>query len=142
MEETMNINSAFPSDYLRASDIPPGRRVTVTIEGVSIIKIGDDQRPVVHFQGKQKGLVLNKTNANMIIEITGSDETDEWIGKSICLYSTKVDFQGRRVDALRVDYPAGHSNGQQRAVPRMPPAPPPALPPEAYDPDPDDNVPF
>jgi len=138
----VNINSAFPSDYLRATDIPAGRRVTVTIQGVSIVKIGDDQRPVVHFHGKQKGLVLNKTNANMIIEIAKSDETDDWIGMSFCLYSTKVDFQGRRVDALRIDYPAGHANGQQRAVPRMPPAPPPALPPEAYDPDPDDNVPF
>ena len=116
----MKIMGAFPSDYLKAADIPNGRRVTVTIESVSIEKIGnsEDQRPVVYFQGKQKGLCLNKTNANQIIEIAKSDETDDWTGVQIALYSTKVDFQGRRVDALRVDYPpapaqAPGANGNQ-----------------------------
>jgi hypothetical protein len=129
VEEKMNINSAFPSDYLKASDIPAGRRVTVAIQGVNIVKLGDDERPVVYFMGKTKGLVLNKTNANMIIEIAKSEETDNWVGVQIAIYSTKVDFQGRRVDALRVDYPG---NGQRKAAP--PPPPPP-------DEDPD-NIPF
>lgn len=139
----MNINSAFPSDYLKAADIPQGRRVTVTIESVSIEKLGEDQRPVVYFKNKDKGLVLNKTNANMIIEIVGSEETEDWTGVQITLYSTKVDFQGRRVEALRVDHPAQNGN-KQAARPLVTRTAPPVVPPEFEDAPPldDDSIPF
>ena len=49
--------------------------------------------------------MLNKTNANMISEIAGSDETEDWTGIPVCLFVTRVDYQGKRVDALRIDYP-------------------------------------
>src|SRR5262245_40173132 len=102
----MNINGAFPSTYLKAADLQ-GRRITVAIAAVKMEDIGSDTKPVLHFQGKDKGLVLNKTNANMISEICGTDETDDWSGKRVVLYPTKTDFQGKRVDAIRVDYPDG-----------------------------------
>lgn len=102
----MNIGSAFPSTYLKAADLQ-GRRVSVTIAGVRMEDIGGEHKPILSFVGKDKGLVLNKTNANMIAEITGSEETDEWEGQAIVLYPTKTDFQGKRVDAIRVDYPSG-----------------------------------
>src|SRR5688572_18882559 len=98
----MKIGSAFPSDYLKAADLA-GRSVRVTIESVTTEKVGNDQKAILHFVGKDKGLVLNKTNANRIVEATGSDETDDWEGWSITLYSCKVDYQGKRVDAIRVD---------------------------------------
>lgn len=101
----VNINGAFPSTYLKASDLQ-GRRVSVTMAGVRMEDIGGEQKPILSFVGKEKGLVLNKTNANMIAEITGSEETDDWHGQAIVLYPTKTDFQGKRVDAIRVDYPA------------------------------------
>ena len=115
----MNINAAFPSNFLKAADLQ-GRRVSASISHVKMEDIGDDHKPVVYFNGKEKGLVLNKTNANMITEIAKSDETDQWRGVSIVLYPTKTDFQGKRVDAIRVDYPA---NG---AAPVTPPPPPPS----------------
>ena len=61
----MDINSAFPSNYLKAADLRGGR-VTVAIDSVVIENIGDEDKPIVYFQGKEKGLVLNKTNANMV----------------------------------------------------------------------------
>lgn len=110
----MNIKSAFPSRFLKAADLQ-GRRVIATINTVSMEDIGDDgQKPVVYFEGKDKGLVLNVTNANMIEEIAGSAETEEWGGVQIVMYPTKVDFSGRRVDAIRVDYPA---NGKPKPPP-------------------------
>ena len=102
----MNINSAFPSTFLKSADLG-GRRVAVTIAKVSMEDIGDDHKPVVYFTGKDRGLVLNKTNAAMISEIAGTAETDDWGGVKILLYPAKVDFQGKRVDAIRVDYPTG-----------------------------------
>lgn len=113
----MNINGAFPSTYLKAADLS-GRRALVTISHVKMEDIGDDHKPVLYFAGKDKGLVLNKTNANAITEITGTDETDGWRGKTIVLYVAKVDFQGKRVDAIRVDYP------QTATAPVAPPPPP------------------
>lgn len=100
----MNINGAFPSTYLKAADLQ-GRRVSVQIDGVRMEDIGGEHKPILSFVGKDKGLVLNKTNATMIAEICGSEETDEWQGQAIVLYPTKTDFQGKRVDAIRVDYP-------------------------------------
>lgn len=100
----MNINGAFPSAYLKAADLQ-GRRVVVKMAGVKMEDIGGDHKPILSFVGKDKGLVLNKTNATMIAEIVGTEETDDWAGQSIVLYPTKTDFQGKRVDAIRVDYP-------------------------------------
>lgn len=100
----MNINTAFPSSYLKAADLQ-GRRVPVTVDRVAMEDIGGEHKPVLFFQGKDRGLVLNKTNAAMIAEIAASEETDEWKGVRIVLYPTKTDFQGKRVDAIRVDYP-------------------------------------
>jgi hypothetical protein len=124
----MNINGAFPSTYLKAADLA-GRRVQVVMSHVTTEEVGDGHKPILHFQGKDKGLVLNKTNANMIIEITGTDETDHWAGHAVTLYVTKVDYQGKRVDAIRVDYP----QRQQQA----PPPPPPVSQPLT-----DEDIPF
>jgi len=113
----VNINGAFPSSYLKAADLQ-GRRVTVAIDKVVMEDIGGEHKPVVKFQGKDRGIVLNKTNAAMIAEIAGSEETDDWHGVKVTLYPTKTDFQGKRVDCIRVDYP---TNG---AAPKRAPEPP------------------
>jgi len=122
----MNINGAFPSTYLKAADLQ-GKRVTVTVDRVVMEDIGGEHKPVVKFVGKDRGIVLNKTNAAMIAEIASDEETDNWKGTKITLYPTKTDFQGKRVDCIRVDYP---SNGA-----RQPPPPPIAV-------DDEDPIPF
>lgn len=98
----MKLGEAFPGQYIKASDLQ-GKRVTVVIEDVRMEDIGGEQKPVIHFRGKDRGMVLNRTNANAIADILGSDETDDWGGKAILLYPTRVDFQGKRVDAIRID---------------------------------------
>lgn len=99
----MKISSAFPSDYLKAADLQD-QNVRVVMSHVEMKDIGDDHKPVLHFQGKDKGLVLNKTNANNITHAYG-DDTDGWAGKEIILYPTMVDFQGKSVEAIRVRSP-------------------------------------
>ena len=99
----MRVSNAFPSNFLRVDDLQ-NRRVKLPIERVAMEKVGGDDKPVVYFRGKDRGLVLNKTNAAMIEEITGKDEMDDWAGTEIVLYPARVDFQGKRVPAIRVDY--------------------------------------
>lgn len=99
----VNINEAFPSKYLKASDLQ-GEIVKVKIRDAVIEELGSDRRLVLYFAGKEKGLVTNKTNAMTIGEAFGID-TDDWAGKVIELFSMKVEFNGRMVDGLRVRVP-------------------------------------
>lgn len=100
----MNINGVFPSDFLKAIDLK-GRTIKVTIEGCTMEEIGSDKKPVLHFAGKDKGLVLNKTNASMLASAFGP-ETDAWAGKSIEMRPDKTQFNGQLVDCIRVQIPA------------------------------------
>lgn len=99
----MELNSIFPSKYLKAADLQK-KQITVIIDSAEIEVLGEDRKLVLHFKGKDKGLVCNKTNANRIAYTYGQD-TDSWIGKEIILYSELVDFQGRTVEAIRVKAP-------------------------------------
>ncbi|MGP1257068.1 MAG: hypothetical protein ACTS10_21810 [Kiloniellales bacterium] len=114
----MRISSAFPSNYLKASDLQ-GHEPTVTIARVAMETVGDDHKPILYFQGKEKGVVLNKTNANNIAMLYG-DETESWTGKPITLYSTWVDFQGKSVEAIRVRPPKNHHQQSHQAPPPPP----------------------
>lgn len=99
----MDVNAMYPSEYLKASDLQ-GKDHTVTIQGIKMEKIGRDDepaKPVLYFRGAKKGLVLNRTNANTVAEIYGT-ETNFWMGKPITLGVSWVDFQGRQVEAIRV----------------------------------------
>lgn len=99
----VNINEEFPSKYLKSADLQ-GNMVKVKIRDVLSEQIGADRKLIMYFQGKDKGMVLNKTNARTIGDVYG-DDTDSWINASIELFSMKVDFQGRMVDGLRVRVP-------------------------------------
>lgn len=94
-----NLNDMFPSKTLKADDLksPTGkgyREFNLTVESLEPVDFKDDQgvtekKWVVHFKGAQKGLVLNRTNAQTICDAYGED-TDEWIGNKIILYVTTV----------------------------------------------------
>jgi hypothetical protein len=107
-ESEMNVNDAFPSKYLKASDLN-GKKVRVMIANVLMEEVGDGSKPVAYFAGKQKGLVLNKTNA-MIIASGYGPETASWEGAEIDLYPGKTQFNGQMVDCLKVEVPAKHSD--------------------------------
>ncbi len=95
-----SISEFFPSKYVRAADLK-GRDVVVTVDQVIQEDVGSDLKPVVYFRGGQKGLVLNRTNAEAIAQLYG-DDTDKWPGARITLFATTVQFQGRSTPAIRV----------------------------------------
>jgi len=102
----MNIHDAFPSMYLKASDLGDAQPVA-SIDRVEMEPVGrqKEMKPVVYFLGKTKGMVLNKTNSKKIADIAGTPDTDEWHGVQVKLYATEVDFQGETVEAIRVKSP-------------------------------------
>ena len=107
----MDINQAFPSKYLKASDLE-GQRATVTISSATQEELGGDLKVILYFQGKEKGMVLNKTNAYTISAMYGPI-TENWIGRQIEIFATMVTFQGQPVPALRVAPPMQQQTPQQ-----------------------------
>lgn len=95
----MKIGELFPSKYLKATDLD-GDEV-FTMESLKQEELGDEAKPVVHFEEIDKGLVLNRTNANTIASLYGQD-TENWVGKQITLFATEVDFRGQQTLATRV----------------------------------------
>lgn len=101
----MKISQVFPSKYLIAADLN-GKSFTLHIKTVTL----DDmvthdnkkvKKPVVWFVEAKKGLVINVTNAKIIVALYG-DETDGWTGKSIAIYPTRVKAFGEMQDCIRV----------------------------------------
>lgn len=138
----MNINESFPSNYLKASDLGTGQPV-VTIDRVEYEAVGRDRemKAVIYFEGKEKGVVLNKTNARKITDLAGSPETDEWKGFKIRLFATTTEFGGETVECIRVKAAGanGNGNGHAAAKPtRRPEAVPPTGAPDVTD----DDIPF
>ena len=99
----MLISAAFPSKYLKSSDIG-NKTWKLKIASVKIENVGSDaeeHKPVLYFEGAQKGMVLNKTNAEAIAYVHG-DETDNWLGKEIEVFTMMVQYQGRSQPGIRV----------------------------------------
>jgi hypothetical protein len=85
----MNIEQLYPKKWLSAADLA-GRCVTVTISAVSLEQVRnprtnrEEPKLAVAFEGKQKRLLLNKTQAYALAAI-GSKETDGWAGMQVTL---------------------------------------------------------
>jgi len=96
----MELSEVFPSETLKAADLQ-GNEPIVTIATVDLKDFDNGKKLIITFVGKKKSLVCNKTNANRIAFMHGTN-TDNWIGKKIQLFTDLVDFQGKTVEAIRV----------------------------------------
>ncbi|MFA6134689.1 MAG: hypothetical protein WC869_11805 [Phycisphaerae bacterium] len=144
-----NVNDVFPTKYLSAGDLK-GQTVRLTIGEVTVETLGQgrqaQQKPVLYFRGKTKGLALNKTNTNAIAAVYGP-ETDDWIGAEIDVYPTKVEYAGDQVDAIRLKVVPPRAAGRVAAADSQAPLNPAPAPAGRYDernppPVESDSVPF
>jgi hypothetical protein len=100
----MGLSDVFgSSEFLKASDIQPGRQVDVVIDTVSVksFEQGGDKLQIT-FRDKEKSLVCNKTNAEEIAAQHGDKWETNWAGKRISLYQTTVAYEGKTVPCIRV----------------------------------------
>lgn len=134
------ISTLFPSRYFSAGDLQ-GQPLRVTIESVTTEAVGQgndaQNKPVLHFVGHAKALVMNKVNAMTIAGLLGSN-TDTWAGRDIILKATTTLFQGRMVPCLRIDAFTPPRRGAPPPEPKRPAAAPPQEPPP-FD---DDDIPM
>ena len=101
----MKLNDAYPSQFLTAEDLD-GKDITITIAEIELEEIGQghdkSKKLVIGMTGKKKRFVVNKTNANTIAKVLGSDDTDDWLGQRITIGPREVEFQGNMVWSIRV----------------------------------------
>lgn len=123
-----SMDDVYGGTALKAEEMPADFRAIVTVEHVSVQTVGkgaEQQKKLeLRFLGKEKTLLLNITNANMMAEITRTRDYEQWVGHRVVLYRTMTDYAGKRVAALRLDHPPAAGNGQARPVPPPPPPPP------------------
>lgn len=97
--------SMYDAKYIGAWDLPANKDVIVVIDRVEASVLtssrGTNKKPVVFFRGKEKGLVLNKTNGNAIAGMYGT-RTSKWKGQPIAIYATTTSVGGETVDCVRV----------------------------------------
>ena len=88
----MKVSEAFPSKYLKADDLQ-GKMHTVVMSHIKFEPMQDgEEKPVLFFTKGNRGLVLNKTNAEEIQTAYG-EEMDDWTGKQIVLYPHPDQFR-------------------------------------------------
>ena len=100
----VRIDSLF-GNYLKSSDITG--EMPVEIVSVAIEHFGredeSEKKAVVYFVGIEKGLVLNRINSDILKELSGTDETDDWNALNCVLYvDPNVQFGGKRVGGVRI----------------------------------------
>ena len=125
--------TAFGS-FLKQEDLQ-GKTPRVVIASVEQEDIKDpesgkpEKKLVMHFLGKDKTLILNRTNCESMETITGTDDYAAWGGHAVVLWADpSVKFGAKTVGGLRI----------RAAAPVRPPPPPPP-PVETGD---DDAIPF
>lgn len=97
--------SMMDRDFIFAFDLN-GKDVTVTISRVEAGQLTGQggrkaKKPVVYFDGKEKGLALNATNAKTIAAMYGN-YTEKWIGKGVTLFPTTTQMGGETVECIRI----------------------------------------
>jgi len=128
--------TAFGS-FLKQEDLQ-GKAVKVLIAGVEMEEVKNpdsgknEMKLVMHFAGKDKALILNRTNCEAMEAICGTDDYGAWVGHPIILFTDPtVKFGGKTVGGLRLRA----INGPAVVVP---PPPPPVVA-EDFD---DETIPF
>ena len=119
----MDITQSFPTKYLQKADFAQPKLVTVdtvAMENVALDSQPADMKPVLYFKGSPKGMILNKTNANICTALWGN-MTENWTGRQIVAYDdVTIQYQGKLEGGIRL-------RPNQEPV-KVPPGPQPMAP--------------
>lgn len=94
-------------DYLGAYSLEPGQELNLTIKNVVRQQVtGADGKKeectVAYFTENVKPMILNVTNCKTIQKLYDNPYIEDWSGKKVTIYATKVKAFGESVEALRI----------------------------------------
>lgn len=103
---SLNGREIFESDWLGSIDLG-GKDLTlkiVLVEKAEVFNPATNKKSfklAFRFDGQQKGMIVNRTNATTISKLYGT-EAEKWAGKSITLYPTTCKVGRETTTCLRV----------------------------------------
>ena len=90
MAEHIHWKKTVDSRYLDVSFFEDGKDRIVQIKDVKMGDVtnanGTTEKPILHFEGHIKPMVLNTTNMKTIAKVLNTPYFDEWVGHKIQLY--------------------------------------------------------
>lgn len=108
------VSEVYVSNWLKAEDLA-GKTVKVTIAkaGADLLPQSDGSkqtRIIVDFVGKQKRLILNRTQAAALAAL-GGDDTDQWAGLEVYLSPSIASNNKGTITILPAVIEADHAGG-------------------------------
>lgn len=107
MPSKTDYRALYDREYVGAWELQ-GKDVVVKISkviGGELTAIGGrkSKKPVISFDGKEKKMICNKTNAKVIAALYGN-HVEDWVGKRITLFvgMTRDPSTGGDIECLRV----------------------------------------
>jgi hypothetical protein len=118
------------AQYQKKEDLPePVDTILLWVKEEKVTAPGKGTKPrlVAYCEGLSKGLVLNTTNCEILAQITGTDDPNEWKDVAIQLYvDPDVKYAGKKTGGIRIRKPPGAAPVQESE----PPGPAPVSEPE------------
>jgi hypothetical protein len=92
----------FPSRWLRAEDLRG--RTLATVERLEVEEVGKDRerKPVLYLRNLRP-LILNRTNAERLVEALGTRDYTKFPGRRIGLYPTDEEWDGKVRRVVRIE---------------------------------------
>lgn len=113
--QKMQIGKYRKSKWLKKEDVAEldeGQRLT-TVEAILEEQVGDDIKPVIYFKGIEKAWAANMTGLEALAEMSGSQDTEDFVGIRIEIYvDPDVRYGGKRVGGIKLR-PAPLNKGPQ-----------------------------
>ena len=116
----MKISELFPARFAYGADFQ-GKALRVTISQVRLEKVHPPagpaaDKPILYMVGTDRGIILTRTLARQIVQLTGHDETTAWKGRTIVLFPVPMQVAGKGVIAIRARAPASTNGDADPAV--------------------------
>jgi hypothetical protein len=112
----MRSKDIFKGKYLKSTDVVAPIIATISYCEMQEVGTGTDKRekPVLFLENGVAPVVLNQTNFVALEDAFG--DSDDWAGHRIKIRAEKVQYQGKRVDGIRV-YPIKPKPAEVEDVP-------------------------
>jgi hypothetical protein len=101
----MRTGDFFKSRFLKPVDFPEPKVVVLVQVGTESFRDSPEPKPVVYFKGVQKPLILNKTMAQFLEDVSGTDVMTDWAGTKVEIFATSVEVNGQTKPCLRLRTP-------------------------------------
>ena len=81
----------YTGGFLKAADLPrEGKRVKITSIDEEVVSKGERPKLIATLKGLDQRWVLNATNCELLEDITGSENPDDWCGPEVEIFNDRT----------------------------------------------------